>query len=288
MSTMSTENNCPDPETISSWVDQEAGDEQKIVTEHLRECCKCDQVANAYQRIDEEVRSVQSAAAPPDLARHIQSRCRSLPPVPQPASAFPGLFWKAAAVLALVMAATALYSSHQNTSEIATGGGEAAPQTESAGIGEGEMPASTGGTQYATSIEMPNSLGLRHQVQTSLDATDLTPVGGQSLNFRMGSGRAVQPVPRTVRHVWLVPETQWDDVQKYLDEYHPQGEWTKADEQPAFELSVADTALQALVDKVDSAGAALVSGTPPQPREAATTAFTGRDVGYRMVFITQK
>ncbi|MFW5802538.1 MAG: hypothetical protein ACOCWJ_01350 [Verrucomicrobiota bacterium] len=284
---MSTENKCPDPETISWWVDQEAGDQQETIAEHLRECRKCEQVVHAYQRIDEEVRSVQSGAEPPDLARHIQSRCRSLPPVPQPSTPFPGLFWKAAAALALVMAATALYSSRQNTPAVADGG-EAAPQAESAKIAAIEASASAGDTQYATSIEMPNSLGLRHRVQTSLDATDLTPVGGQSLNFRMGTDRAVQPVPRTVRHVWLVPENQWDDVQKYLEEYHPQGEWMKTDEQPVFELSVADTALQALVDKVDRAGAALVSGTPPQPREAASTAFTGRNVGYRMVFISQK
>lgn len=288
MNTMSTEAKCPEPETISAWVDQQAGDEQRIVTEHLRECKKCGQVVQAYQRIDEGVRSVQSASEPADLSRHIQSRCRALPPVPRSATPFPGLFWKAAAVLALVMAATALYSSRHDGPATADSGELPQTQAESAEVASASSGAPAGESLYATGIEMPDSLGLRHQIHASLDSTDLTPVGGQTPAFRMGSGRAVQPVPRSVRHVWLVPENRWDDVRKYLEEYHPQGEWVEADEQPAFELSVADTALQALVDKVDNAGAALVSGTPPQPREAASTAFTGRDVGYHMVFITQK
>ena len=285
MNTLSTPNNCPNPEKISSWIDQQADDEQEVITEHLRECRKCGQVARAYQSIDEGVSSVQSAGEPPGLSRHIQSRCRSLPPVPRTATPFPNLFWKAAAVLALVMAATALYSSRREGPATADGGDD--PQVESTEVANASA-APAGEPQYATSIEMPASLGLRNQIQPSLDAAELRLVGGQAPAFRIGTGRVVQPIPRSVRHVWLIPENKWGDVREYLDEYHPQGNWKKADEQPAFELSIADTALQALVDKVDKAGAALVSGTPPQPRGAVTTAFTGRNVDYRMVFITQE
>ena len=198
MSTVSSKKQCPDVEDISSWVDAQAGPEGEAIGAHLKECPKCGGVAGAYQRIDHQVRSIHSDSAPHGLSEHIKARCRSLPPAEPAPAAFPTLVWKMAAVLALVMAATALYSSHQSRPVRAEDEDGDAGSTGGSPVVE---VASTNEGIVGPRIEVPGSLDLRHRMPTTVDVTDLTRVGGQTPAFRIGASRALQPVPRTVRHV---------------------------------------------------------------------------------------
>jgi hypothetical protein len=268
-------------------MDRELETDPREIADHLDVCPKCSQVVSAYRQIDRGIAGAHETTVPAMLTETVKKRCHSLPAVQPPApSAFPTWAWRAAAVLALVLAITALVAQRRHERRVAA---DQPSRGETALVeGHGAQPGGPVDPSGGLSLDIPASLALGGPVPTGVQVTDLTPVGGDVRTFRIGNGQSMQPVPRAVRHVWLVADAQWRSLENDLEKEFPEADWSRDAEQSSLVLSLPDTALQALVDRLDSRGAALVSGTPPQPRQARSTAFTGRNVDYRMVFITQE
>ncbi len=267
---------CPPKEELSAWHDGEGDD---AVGSHVSACSACRVTTEFYGQVDRIVRvSLQPSSG---LTERIAAACEALPPEPLRLQ-WPLVFLRAAAIIVIVTTLSAVFMVLQpvrNQSILAGGPNSGAKVLTPAVVEDVDLPPVRRALPSVFATVRPDGLSPFLRVA----AGDPQRLRDRTVLSRLSAGGNTQTVlPNSVKHVWVV-----DDLQKgrqQLLSALPDGVSylcaSKENRAMRFRISLSDANLQALVDRLEQRGFALVSPEPPQPGQVDRLSITGKEIVY--------
>lgn len=262
--------NCPSQLDLSSYTDREGAEH---VAPHLEACPSCKTVVAFYSNINDVVK--KNIAPADGLAERVKCACRREREAAERRRHFQLVFWRAAAVAAMVIAAVAIYVT------VVTGPKPAETVTTPA-LAAAEPPATASEAPGAAAVAKAPVPDTDEDAPagTALVPEDLANVGTGSGEF--GTAASVHIAPNRVRHVWVVKDLDYS-TKLFCSLIPSQAKWKQdgsPDECASYQVALSDKELQSLVDNLAAVGFSLVSPSFPQPGEKRKLLASGRTVIY--------
>ncbi len=250
---------CPSSELLSAWHDGE--EDTTAIAEHLHKCPECRNMIETYRRVDAVLTA--GMQAPPGLTERILAACQQLQE-PQRID-WTSYFFRAAALLAVVLAMTGLFLLLQSGAANSSNPTVASPTAPP-----------TGATTTAAGLTGPALL--INAYNSSLDSA-LDKLVARTL---MGTDSTPTILPKSVRHVWVVHDVY--ECRRLLPELLPPNVTflcaRAQDGAIRVRISLTDRQLQELVNRLETRGWALVTPDLPQPGRHDRLALTDRELVY--------
>lgn len=267
---------CPSIELLSAWHDGEGSDE---IARHVERCAACRKAVEFYAGIDA---AVSAACQPsPDLAVRISRACRNLQREPLQ-FAWGARLLRAAAGIALIAAAAAVIAM------IATRDGTSGRPAQLTTLPE--QTPSDDAPQTADTARRTAPV-YRTVYYNRLDGpAPLARVGAETSDFPDSIAQRLMPQPQrsitilqnSVNHVWVVDDL--DVARQQVLDLLPAGASAMCVTPQAralrLHITLTDQQLQALVNRLEARGWALVTPNLPQPGQIDRLQLTGDQVVY--------
>lgn len=277
---------CPSKEELNSFHD---GEDNASVT-HIADCQACRDILEAYDRVDE---LVKSAMVPPSglserICRAVREGCvEKTRPFPWWRSAKVWRHALSAAAALVILLSVALHFQQKDRTD---SGEQTASTTTTVTVAKKSVIESE---SVETQLPEPSTMRI------NLAATATRPENIRLIGLR-GTGNAAYGVqehhrytiPSRVNHVWSVRNLE--SAQAYINSYARMNDKVvsigQRKERNISDVVIVlnDRELQDLVDKLSAEHWSLLSPVLPQPGKNALMQLTGKRVEYKLSMVTEE